>query len=288
MYEVLNFYKQGIDSSKILEKLDLKEKNYYTVSAHREENINDQSNFKGLVDSLNVVAQKYDLPVIVSTHPRTRKMIDYAKTIAESNSFIVLDKYSKEWEVAESYQSEDALEQELIQDLQNQGYEYLPGLNNPQALLANVREQLQTLNSVVFLEGEWRRFVETYLDKPSDTIVDKTRKIHDDYIHDFVFDDGHIQNIYLLDKNTITRNKVQVIKQFEQVGSHANRYDVTILVNGLPLVQIELKKRGRSANTSTRPWYRVSGPLQALLSGPLLRTHWVYELQPYTVPGSDA
>src|SRR5690606_23150389 len=112
------------------------------------------------------------------------------------------------------------LERELIQDLVNQGYEFLSGLNNPPALLANVRLQLQDLNKVQFSDGEWLRFVETYLDKPSDTIVDKTRKIHDDYIHDFVFDDGHIQNIYLLDKKIITNNKVQVIKQFEQTGTH--------------------------------------------------------------------
>lgn len=166
------------------------------------------------------------------------------KPIAESNNFIVLDKYTKEWEVNESYQSEDELEREFIQDLANQGYEYVPGLNNPAALLANVRVQLQSLNNVTFSEAEWARFVETYLDKPSDSITDKTRNIHDNYIKDFVFDDGRLVNIYLLDKKTIARNKVQVINQFEQTGSHANRYDVTILVNGLPLVQIELKKRG--------------------------------------------
>ena len=129
-------------------------------------------------------------------------MVDYAKTIAESNNFIVLDKYTQEWKVSESYQSEYDLEREFIQDLQNQGYEYLPGLKTPEALLANVRLQLQTLNNVQFADGEWLRFVETFLDKPSDSIVDKTRKIHDDYIHDFVFDDGRIQNIYLLDKKT--------------------------------------------------------------------------------------
>ncbi|MBD4297066.1 hypothetical protein GUH20_06710, partial [Xanthomonas citri pv. citri] len=77
---------------------------------------------------------------------------------------------------------------------------------------------------------EWERFVESWLDKPSDGIVEKTRKIHDDYVHDFVFDDGRIQNIYLLDKKNIARNKVQVLKQFVQAGTHANRYDVTILV----------------------------------------------------------
>ena len=153
-------------------------------------------------------------------------MTDY-KTIAESNNFIVLDKYIQEWKVENSYQSESDLECELIEDLGNQGYEFLPTLNNPTAMLANVRVQLQTLNNVQFLDGEWQRFVEIYLDKPSDSIVDKTRKIHDDYIHDFVFDDGRIQNIYLLDKKNIARNKVQVIKQFEQTGSQANRYDVT-------------------------------------------------------------
>jgi type I restriction enzyme R subunit len=178
--------------------------------------------------------------------------------IAESNHFIVLDKYTKEWKVAESYQSEYDLEREFIQDLQNQGYEYLPGLTTPEALLANVRVQLQSLNNVSFADGEWLHFVETWLDKPSDGIVEKTRKIHDDYIHDFVFDDGRIQNIYLLDKKNIARNKVQVIKQFEQTGSHANRYDVTILVNGLPLVQVELKKRGVAIREAFNQVHRYS------------------------------
>ena len=180
------------------------------------------------------------------------------KPIAESNRFIILDKYTREWDVSERYQSEADLERELIQDLTNQGYEYLPELNNPETLLANVQEQLQNLNNVQFSKSEWIRFVESYLDKPSDNTVDKTRKIHDDYIHDFVFDDGRIQNIYLLDKKNITRNKVQVIKQFEQSGTHANRYDVTILVNGLPLVQIELKKRGVAIREAFNQVHRYS------------------------------
>lgn len=180
------------------------------------------------------------------------------KAIAESNSFIVLDKYNKEWSVAESYQSEGDLEREFIQDLKNQGYEFLQSVTTPEALLDNVRVQLQALNNVQFAEGEWLRFVETWLDKPSDGIVEKTRKIHDDYIHDFVFDDGRIQNIYLLDKKSIARNKVQVIKQFEQAGSHANRYDVTILVNGLPLVQVELKKRGVAIREAFNQVHRYS------------------------------
>ncbi|VVO71367.1 Type I restriction enzyme EcoR124II R protein [Pseudomonas fluorescens] len=185
-------------------------------------------------------------------------MVDYTKPIAESNRFIVLDKYTKEWQVTESYQSESDLEREFIQDLVNQGYEFLHALNNPEVMLANVREQLQALNNTQFSGGEWLRFVETYLDKPSDSIVDKTRKIHDDYIYDFVFDDGRIQNIYLFDKKNIARNKVQVIKQFEQTGTHANRYDVTILVNGLPLVQIELKKRGVAIREAFNQIHRYS------------------------------
>jgi len=184
-------------------------------------------------------------------------MNDY-KTIAESNNFIVLDKYAPEWKTAESYQSESDLERELIQDLVNQGYEFSAAVKTPADLLANVRTQLQTLNSVLFTNGEWLRFVEIWLDKPSDGIVEKTRKVHDDYIHDFVFDDGRIQNIYLLDKKNITRNKLQVIKQFEQTGSHANRYDVTILVNGLPLVQVELKKRGVAIREAFNQVHRYS------------------------------
>jgi type I restriction enzyme R subunit len=184
-------------------------------------------------------------------------MTEY-KPIAESNNFIILERYIPEWTVAESYQSENDLERELINDLQNQGYEYRPDLNSQQTLLGNVRKQLQTLNNVTFSQGEWLRFEETYLDKPSETIVDKTRKIHDDYIHDFVFDDGRIQNIYLLDKKNPARNKLQVVRQFKQTGSHANRYDVTILVNGLPLVQVELKKRGVAIREAFNQVHRYS------------------------------
>ncbi|EKR34038.1 type I site-specific deoxyribonuclease, HsdR family [Leptospira interrogans serovar Hebdomadis str. R499] len=184
-------------------------------------------------------------------------MTEY-KTIAESNHFIVLDKYNREWQVSESYQSEADLEKELVQDLKNQGYEFRTDISTPEKMLANVREKLQALNAMQFSEGEWLRFVETWLDKPSDTVIDKTRKIHDDYIHDFVFDDGHIQNIYLLDKKNIARNKVEVIRQFEQAGTHSNRYDVTILVNGLPLVQIELKKRGVAIREAFNQIHRYS------------------------------
>lgn len=173
-------------------------------------------------------------------------MFEY-KPIAESKNFIVLDKYEKHSLIQEKvsvYQTEASLEKEFIQDLVSQGYEYLPELTTPEAMLKNVREQLQILNNVVFSDEEWVRFREEYLDKSSDSHIDKTHKIHNNYIYDFVFDDGHIKNIYLVNKDDIAKNKMQVISQFEITGVQANRYDVTILVNGLPLIQVELKKRG--------------------------------------------
>lgn len=185
-------------------------------------------------------------------------MVEQTKTIAETKNFIVLDKYNKVWDAADRYQSEDDLERELVQDLVHQGYEFVPTLTNQEAMLANVRVQLEELNNVTFSNEEWKRFAETFLDKSSDNLVDKTRKIHDDYIHDFVFDDGRIQNIYLVDKKNKARNKLQVIKQFEQVGTRANRYDVTILVNGLPLVQIELKRRGVAIREAFNQIHRYS------------------------------
>ena len=183
-------------------------------------------------------------------------------TIAELQNFIVLDSYTKLSQACEQptgYQTEAALERELIEDLVNQGYEYLPQLVTPQALVANVRKQLQTLNNTVFTDAEWQRFLDEYLDKANDGIVDKTRKVQENCAaYDFTFDDGHIQNIYLVDKKNIARNKVQVINQFEQTGSQANRYDVTILVNGLPMVQVELKKRGVAIREAFNQVHRYS------------------------------
>ena len=185
-------------------------------------------------------------------------MIQY-KTIAESNNFIVLDQYKKFVEEPNAgYQTEGSLEREFIRDLQAQGYEYLQGLNNHDDLVKNLRAQLQRLNDVFFSDAEWQRFLEEYLDKPSDSLIEKTRKIHDNYIYDFVFDNGRIQNIYLLDKKNLANNAVQVINQFEQTGSYDNRYDVTILVNGLPLVHIELKKRGVAIREAFNQIHRYS------------------------------
>ena len=184
-------------------------------------------------------------------------MTDY-KTIAETKHFIVLDRYQRNSVLKEDYQSEDALEREFIGDLENQGYTYAAEIRTPEAMLANVRVQLEELNDVRFTDDEWKRFVDKYLDPASENSTDKARKLHEDYIHDFVFDDGHIENIYLLDKKNVLNNKLQVIKQFEQTGSHANRYDVTILVNGLPLVQVELKKRGVAIREAFNQVHRYS------------------------------
>lgn len=180
------------------------------------------------------------------------------KPIVESNNFIVLDKYTKLVQQGAGYQTEADLERELIQDLTNQGYDYVKDLTTNEKMFANVRKQLQGLNNVQFSEDEWVRFCEQYLDKPGDNPIDKTRKIHNDHIYDFVFDDGHIQNIYLVDKTNIMNNKMQVISQFELTGSQANRYDVTILVNGLPLVQVELKKRGVAIREAFNQIHRYS------------------------------
>ncbi|HFI0091049.1 TPA: type I restriction endonuclease subunit R [Streptococcus suis] len=177
--------------------------------------------------------------------------------IIESNNFIVLDKYVKSVQPGH-YQTEADLEKELIADLQQQGYEYLNYLTTPEALLGNLRTQMETLNSVSFTDTEWQRFLDEYLNKPSESLIDRTRKLHDDHVYDFIFDDGHIQNIYLWDKKNISRNKLQVINQMKQTGTSANRYDVTLLVNGLPLVQIELKKRGVAIREAFNQVHRYS------------------------------
>ncbi|MEZ7621416.1 type I restriction endonuclease subunit R [Streptococcus sp. 27098_8_23] len=177
--------------------------------------------------------------------------------IVESDNFIILEKYTK-IEQPSQYQTEADLEKELIGDLRQQGYEYLTYLTTPEALLANLKTQMEVLNNVVFTDAEWLRFLDEYLNKPSDSLIDRTRKLHDNYIYDFIFDDGHIQNIYLWDKKNISRNKLQVINQMKQVGTSSNRYDVTLLVNGLPLVQIELKKRGVAIREAFNQVHRYS------------------------------
>lgn len=183
------------------------------------------------------------------------------KTIAQLPNYIVLEDYTKYAALSEppaGYQSEAELEQELIKDLVGQGYQYRPDIHTPAALLANLREQLERLNEVTFTDEEWQRLLREYLDNPSESIVDRTRKVQRESEWDFTFDDGHLQNIRIVDKKVISRNQVQVINQFEQTGSEANRYDVTILVNGLPMVQVELKRRGVAIREAFNQVHRYS------------------------------
>lgn len=178
--------------------------------------------------------------------------------IAETASYIVLDKYEAQPKTAQGYQSEAALEREFIEDLCRQGYEYAQHIKDPEALLRNVRLQIEHLNGMQFTDAEWQRFCLEYLDSPSDSFTEKARKVHVADCHDFRFDDGHMQNIRLFDRERPSRNRLQVINQMEQTGSSANRYDVTILVNGLPLVHVELKRRGVAIREAFNQIHRYS------------------------------
>ena len=143
-----------------------------------------------------------------------------------------------------SYQSEGMLENELIQLLQGQGYERLR-ITDEEDLLVNLRTQIEQLNDYQFYDSEWTRFCSEYLINQNEGIVEKTRKIQTDERHSFRLDNGLIKNIAILDKRNIHNNRLQVLNQYEEAGgTHAARYDVTVLVNGLPLVHIELKRRG--------------------------------------------
>ena len=144
----------------------------------------------------------------------------------------------------EAYQSEAALESELISILTSQGYDRLR-VDSEAGLVANLRARVEELNGVAFTDAEWKRFSAEYIANPALTVVDKTRRIQDDPVIAFERDDGSVKNIYLLDREHIHRNRLQVMNQYEvDTGAHKNRYDVTVLVNGLPLVHIELKRRG--------------------------------------------
>ena len=188
-------------------------------------------------------------------------MVDYSKVhevIAETNEGILLAEYQPEYRTDREYQTEADLENQLISDLVNHlNYERL-NIHTPEELLANAKVQIEKLNKVTFTDAEWDRFVVEYLDCPNEGLVEKTRKIQENYIYDFVFDDGRIKNIFILDKKNIHNNSMQVINQVTQVGSHTNRYDVTILVNGLPLVQIELKRRGVRLQEAFNQLHRYS------------------------------
>lgn len=164
--------------------------------------------------------------------------------IAESQEYTVVAEYDHVATPAEGFQSEADLEKEFIRLLGEQGYEYLP-IHTEADLISNLRTQLEKLNHYHFTDSEWEQFFNTCIANKNDDIVAKTQKIQDDYIQVLKRDTGESQNIKLIDKDNIHNNFVQVINQYvEDGGNYDARYDVSILVNGLPLVHIELKRRG--------------------------------------------
>lgn len=170
-------------------------------------------------------------------------MIKY-NLVAENPESTVVSDYQAEYRTEKEYQSEAELEHAFIDLLTGQAYDYLP-IHSEAELVANLRLQLEELNDYTFTDTEWSRFFTGCIANPNAGIVDKTAIIQEDFIQLLTRDDGTVKNIYLLDKGNIHNNSLQVINQYEvENGTRPNRYDVTILVNGLPLVHVELKRRG--------------------------------------------
>ena len=164
--------------------------------------------------------------------------------IAATTESTVVSEYIPEPRKSDAYQSEAALEKEFIRLLQDQGYEYIQ-VRSEAELIQNLRRQLEALNRMTFTEEEWKRFFKNNLAGANEGIVEKTRKIQSDHVQPLQRDDGTSKNVYLLDKKNIHNNRLQVLNQYEEdQGKRNTRYDVTILVNGLPLVHVELKRRG--------------------------------------------
>ena len=164
--------------------------------------------------------------------------------IAENENYTIVSDYQAVYRTSEKYQTEAQLEQELIKNLTEQGYDYL-AIHKEQDLVDNLRVQLQRLNDYTFTDSEWERFFNDVIANQNEGIEAKTAKIQEDHIQVLKRDTGETKNIYLIDKKNIHNNYLQVINQYEEEqGNHDTRYDVTILVNGLPLVHIELKRRG--------------------------------------------
>ena len=164
--------------------------------------------------------------------------------VMEMNDSTVVAEYEPLKRKSDEYQSEATLENEFIKQLIEQGYEYLK-IHDSSTLINNIRKQLELVNEYTFTDSEWERFFNNNIANNNDGIVEKTRKIQEDHIQVLKKDDGTSKNIYLLDKKNIHNNRLQVINQYvENSGNYDNRYDVTVLVNGLPLVHIELKRRG--------------------------------------------
>lgn len=171
----------------------------------------------------------------------------YFNIIAQTNENTVVTEYQPVKVRADGYQSEAALEKEFIELLGEQGYEYL-SFHTETELIENLRKQLEKLNNYQFTDNEWKRFFSDCIANANDGIVKKTRKIQEDNVQVLKREDGSSKNITLIDKKNIHNNFLQVINQYKvsqaQGANHDNRYDVTILVNGFPLVHVELKRRG--------------------------------------------
>ena len=164
--------------------------------------------------------------------------------IAENEDYTIVSDYQTIYRKSDKYQSEAQLEKEFIKTLTEQGYDYLP-IHKEQDLVDNLRVQLQRLNGYTFTDSEWKRFFNDVIANQNEGIEAKTTKIQEDHIQVLKRDTGETKNIYLIDKKNIHNNRLQVINQYEEEqGNHDARYDVSILVNGLPLVHIELKRRG--------------------------------------------
>lgn len=172
-----------------------------------------------------------------------RQPYRYEPIALSEESTVVAEFVSEPAAPEKGYQSEAALEQAFIAQLQQQGYDYLP-ITSEEALIVNLRRQLEKLNKVQFSDTEWARFFTTCIAGANEGIVEKTARIQEDHVQILKRDDGSTRNIYLIDKADIHNNTLQVINQYEAEGARANRYDVTILVNGLPMVHVELKRRG--------------------------------------------
>ena len=142
-----------------------------------------------------------------------------------------------------SYQSEAQLEDAFVKQLCRQGYERLV-VSSEEELVANLRTQLEALNRISFSDKEWARLFKGWIAADNDGIVEKTRRIQRDHVYALRMDDGSVRNVSLIDKRNVHNNRMQVMNQYAQQGSYDNRYDVTVLVNGLPLVHVELKRRG--------------------------------------------
>ena len=164
--------------------------------------------------------------------------------VLSTNESTVVTEYQPEKKRSDSYQSEADLEKAFIKMLTEQGYEYIK-IHDSESLVNNLRKQLELLNDYQFTDKEWERFFKNNIANANEGIVEKTRKVQEDYIQNLTRDNGITKNITLIDKKNIYNNKLQVINQYEEhEGKYDNRYDVTILVNGLPLIHIELKRRG--------------------------------------------